>query len=141
MSFRDRASGLQARARRVKRERKYTRSGGAGGSSDESSDEDDEAAGMSRKMRDTYITESMSVTPASSVAVGSHMGRSLGKAMGSSFADDGLMWGTGAGAGSVDDAFFHENVSPSVSPPIASSTLASRSSSIDIGLRSRRALF
>lgn len=147
LSFRDGASGLAELTRRQKADRKKRRArkkaeardgDGSGECSSECSDDDDET-GVSRKMADTYITESMSVTPASSVAVGSLMGRSLGKAMTSSFADDGLVWG-GGGHGSVDDAFFHQNVSPSISPPIAPA-MGGRSSAIGLGVRSKRSLF
>lgn len=158
MSFRDGASGLRARSLRERKEatkkkkskvkgRLAKKRNDAGesseGASSEEEEEDDEARRMSRKMADTYITESMSVTPASSVAVGSLMGRSLGQAMSSSFADDGLVWGTGAGgaAGTPDDAFFHENVSPCPSPPLAEATISGRSRPLDIGVRSKRALF
>ncbi|CAM9755659.1 unnamed protein product [Ectocarpus fasciculatus] len=152
MSFRDGAGGLRARSRRERKEAakkkkskaksRLAKNRSEGGSSEEE-EEDDESRRMSRKMADTYITESMSVTPASSVAVGSLMGRSLGQAMSSSFADDGLVWGTGAGgaAGTPDDAFFHENVSPCPSPPLAESAISGRSRPLDIGVRSKRALF
>lgn len=153
MSFRDGAGGLRARSRRERKEAakkkkkskaksRLAKKRSEGGSSEEE-EEDDESRRMSRKMADTYITESMSVTPASSVAVGSLMGRSLGQAMSSSFADDGLVWGTGAGgaAGTPDDAFFHENVSPCPSPPLAESAISGRSRPLDIGVRSKRALF
>ena len=148
LSFRDGASGLAELTRRQKADRKKRRArkkaqagdrDGSGECSSESS-EDDGETGVSRKMADTYITESMSVTPASSVAVGSLMGRSLGKAMASSFADDGLVWGAGGQGGSVDDAFFHQNVSPSISPPIAPA-MGGRSSAIGLGVGSKRSLF
>eukprot|EP00903_Cladosiphon_okamuranus_P012898 g12042.t1 len=117
LSFRDGASGgMLARSSRRRAEKKaekkkmkkthrrLARRGGGGrrgggsegeregeGAGASSSEEDDEESRhMSRKMADTYITESMSVTPGSSVACGSLMGRSLGHAMSSSFADDGL---------------------------------------------------
>lgn len=147
LSFRDGASGLAELTRRQKADRKKRRArkkagardrDGSGECSSESYDDDE--AGVSRKMADTYITESMSVTPASSVAVGSLMGRSLGKAMTSSFADDGLVWGAGGQGGSVDDAFFHQNVSPSTSPPIAPA-MGGRSSAIGLGVGSKRSLF
>eukprot|EP00752_Nemacystus_decipiens_P007776 g6944.t1 len=177
LSFRDGASGgILARSRRRRAEQKAEskkrketrrrlanrgnrggRRGGGGGEGEGSGDfsssssEDDESRRMSRRMADTHITESMSVTPGSSVACGSLMGRSLGNAMSSSFADDGLVWGAAAAAaagsvvGTPDDAFFHENVSPSVSPPLASSAIgvADRSQPLDIGVggRSKRALF
>ncbi|CAN0411772.1 unnamed protein product, partial [Ectocarpus sp. 8 AP-2014] len=153
MSFRDGASGLRARSLRERNEKaakkKKSKAKGRlakkrndagesfeGASSSSEEEEDDEAHRMSRKMADTYITESMSVTPASSVAVGSLMGRSLGQAMSSSFADDGLVWGTGAGgaAGTPDDAFFHENVSPCPSPPLAEAAISGRSRPLDIGV-------
>lgn len=150
LSFRAGASGLAELTRKQKADRKKRRAHRKktgernrhrfGQSSSESSSESSE--GVSRKMADTYITESMSVTPGSSVAVGSLMGRSLGKAMTSSFADDGLVWGAGGRGGSVDDAFFHENVSPSVSPPMAPATGGGgRLSSVDFGVRSKRSLF
>lgn len=168
LSFRDGASGgMLARSRRRRAEKKAEkkkmkdtqkrlakrggrgRRGGGQGSNASSSEEDEESRRMSRKMADTYITESMSVTPGSSVACGSLMGRSLGNAMSSSFADDGLVWGAAAAAaggmaGTPDDAFFHENVSPSVSPPLAAPSaigVAGRSRPLDIGVRSKRALF
>ncbi len=130
--------------------------GSSGGSlsSSEEEEEDDfiESRRLSRKMAETYITESMSVTPASSVACGSLMGRSLGQAMSSSFADDGLVLGAAAAgegpglAGTPDDAFFHENVSPSASPPLASSAIgvaagAGAGGMGMGGMRSKRALF
>ena len=147
LSFRAGASGLAELTRWQKADRKKRRARkkaeardgtGSGECSSESSDGDE--TGVSRKMADTYITESMSVTPASSVAVGSLMGRSLGKVMTSSFADDGLVWGAGGQDGSVDDAFFHQNVSPSISPPIAPA-MGDRSSAIGLGVRSKRSLF
>lgn len=155
LSFRDRAGGLRARssgriigkggaATAAARRDGNRRGARSGERSDESSEEegssDGETGGVSRQMEDAHISESMSVTPGSSVAVGSLMGRSLGKAMASSFADDGLAWGGQAAGGSVDDAFFHQDVSPSTSPPLASA-MGSRSPSINFGARSRRALF
>lgn len=142
LSFRDGAGGLRAAMSHRKRVDKDR------GSDEDSSDEDSsdndssdgETTGVSRKMADTYITESMSVTPASSVAVGSLMGRSLGHAMSSSFADDGLVWGGGGVSGISgieDDAFFHENVSPSVSPPVAAAPISGRTEAAS----SRRTLF
>ena len=90
-------------------------------------------------------SENMSVTSSNSVAVGSLMGRGLGKVMASSFADDGLVWdGVGVtGGGSVDDAFFHENVSPSASPPLASTlaTGSGRLAEADVGVSSRLLLY
>lgn len=142
LSFRDDAGGLKAAMSHRKR---IDNDRGGENSSDEDSS-DGETTGVSRKMADTYITESMSVTPASSVAVGSLMGRSLGNAMASSFADDGLVWGgggvgggagAGAGAGIEDDAFFHENVSPSASPPLAAAPISGRTEAAS----SRRTLF
>lgn len=167
LSYRDGASGgLLARSRRAQQREKKARkkkkrdgskrlAAGAAGeeNSEESSsgedDDDAEARRMSRKMADTYITESMSVTPGSSVAVGSLMGTSLGQAMSSSFADDGMVWAAAAGAGGMagtpDDAFFHENVSPCASPPLESSSALGRRSmmtpALDIRGRSDRALF
>lgn len=167
MSFRDGACGLRARSRRERKEAKEAKEatkkkskakgrlakkrngggesseGASSFSSEEEEEDDDEARRMSRKMADTYITESMSVTSSSSIAVGSLMGRSLGQAMSSSFADDGLVWGTGDGgaAETPDDAFFHENVSPCPSPPLAASAISGRSKPLDIGVRSKRALF
>lgn len=177
LSFRDGASGgLLARSRRHHAERKAEKAskrsnkskkrfakravggGSAGGSSSSSSSEEEDGIGtesrrLSRKMAETYITESMSVTPASSVACGSLMGRSLGQAMSSSFADDGLVWGAaaaGEGSGLVgtpDDAFFHENVSPSASPPLASSAVGvaaaagAGAGSGGMGVRSKGGLF
>lgn len=167
LSFRDGASGGLLKAQESRRrahrkaEKKVSKRGmvdGQGGgrrgesSEERSSGEEDneEASRMSRKMADTYITESMSITPGSSVAVGSLMGRSLGQAMSSSFADDGLVWGAagtggGGGNGTPDDAYFHENVSPSVSPPQAAASGisgGSRSRPLEIGgIRSKRALF
>lgn len=154
-------AGLKARAR-ARRKAKRALSNGkrlSGEIGSCSSDDDDNDIGngdqsdldlaVSQKLADACIlTESMSVTPASSVAVGSLMGRSLGNAMASSFADDGLVWGRGDGGGGggrsvVEDSFFHQNVSPSASPPMgsmaSSSGMQSRSGSIDIS--SRRALF
>ncbi|CAB1096311.1 unnamed protein product [Ectocarpus sp. CCAP 1310/34] len=158
MSFRYGASGLRARSLgerkeattknskakgRLAKKRNDAGESSEGASSSSEEEGDDEAGRMSRKMADTYITESMSVTPASSVAVGSLMGRSLGQAMSSSFADDGLVWGTGAGgaAGTPDDAFFHENVSPCPSPPLAEAAISGRSRPLDIGVPSKRTLF
>lgn len=158
LSYRDGASGgLLARSRRAqqrdKKAKKKKRGGGGGigeGSQESSSGEDDdddaEERRMSRKMADTYITESMSVTPGSSVAVGSLMGTSLGQAMSSSFADDGMVWTPAAGGGMggiPDDAFFHEDVSPCASPPLeSSSALGGRSTpAVNIRGRSDRALF
>lgn len=173
LSYRDGASGGLLEARRSRRaqrraERGSKEGGEKGGlldgrgarrrgeSSEESSSgeegdgDDEEARRMSRRMADTYITESMSITPGSSVAVGSLMGRSLGHAMSSSFADDGLVWGAagpgggGGGVGTPDDAYFHEDVSPSVSPPAAASGISGggRSRPLDVGgIRSKRALF
>lgn len=145
LSFRDDAGGL--RAAMSHRKRIDNNRGGEDSNGEDSSDEDSsdgETTGVSRKMADTYITESMSVTPSSSVAVGSLMGRSLGHAMASSFADDGLVWGGGgvdggggAGAGIEDDAFFHENVSPSASPPLAAAPISGRTEAAS----SRRTLF
>lgn len=134
------SSGLRLRshARRraeVRRGMGGRRKSGDGDGSDDG--DSDGEMGVSQKMADTYINESMSVTPASSVAVGSLMGRSLGNAMASSFADDGLAWG---GRSVVEeDAFFHDNVSPSASPPLPASAIGSRSGSI--GISFRRALF
>lgn len=149
VSLRDQAGGAgelkaRARARRYKAKRRGGLSDGkdeAAGENSSSSDDDSEVdVAVSRKFADACITESMSVTPSSSVAVGSLMGRSLGNAMASSFADDGLAWGRGGTSG-VEDAFFHENVSSSISPPMGSvpGGIGSRSGSID--MTSRRALF
>ena len=152
----DKQKMKQTRRRLAKhsRGRAGGRRAGEGSSSSSEEEDDAESRRISRKLGDTYITESMSVTPGSSVACGSLMGRSLGHAMSSSFADDGLVWGAAAAtsgglAESPDDAFFHENVSLSVSPPLASSRIgavngvAGRSQPLDIGVgvRSKRALF
>lgn len=96
--------------------------------------DDDSHMGVtpSRKIPDPCVTDSMSVTSSSSVAVGSVMGRSLGTVMASSFADDGLVWGA-----ATDDAFFHENVTPPMSP-LLSSSIAARSPSMEMGFVSRR---
>lgn len=144
LSFRDGASGLSATM--GSRRRNDKRRGHEENSSDDEDSSDGDTVGVSRKMAGTYISESMSVTSASSVAVGSLMGRSLGNhPMASSFADDGLLWGgddgggvgAGAGGGDDDDAFFHENVSPSVSPPLAEAPISGRPQTAS----SRRALF
>lgn len=142
LSIRAGASGIRARLRKQRQGVDMPNKSrvGAQGEHDGESSDDDADTGVSRRMADTYITESMSVTPASSVAVGSLMGRSLGKAMASSFADDGLAWGTGGVAGSVDDAFFHENVAHCDSPPM-SSTIGDRAAATNLGGKSRRALF
>ncbi|CAM9172306.1 unnamed protein product [Choristocarpus tenellus] len=63
---------------------------------------------VSQKLASSYISEGMSVTPASSVAMGSSVGRGM---LASSLADDGR-WGQVS-----DEAFFHQNVSPSTTPP------------------------
>lgn len=136
-SFQDKPNGLGSRARRIKITGDGNRSvpGNLDGTHRETSwgsfITDGESA-MSRLSVDTeagFAGSYMSVTSGSSLAVGSLMsgGRSLGKAMGSSFAEDGLGWDGGMVGTSVDDAYFHENVSPSTSPPHVS-VLANRAS-------------
>lgn len=102
------------------------------------SDDDfsDTEVDLSRRTADVSIIDSMSVTPSSSVAVGSLMGRSLGMPMSSSFADDGLAWN-----GDTDDAFFHHDISPSTSPPLEPSIAAHSSVVEATDVYSRRVLF
>lgn len=137
LSYRDKANGLESQARRIKRPGECHRSGpgnldGTHRETSWGSFITDGESAMSRLSVDTeagFAECNMSVTSGSSLAVGSLMsgGRSLGKAMGSSFAEDGLVWDGGVVGTSVDDAYFHENVSPAASPPHVS-VLASRGS-------------
>lgn len=124
LSYQDTSNGLESRARRIKETGDGNRSVPYGAHRETSwgSFITDGESAMSRLSVDTeagFAESNMSVTPGSSLAVGSLMsgGRSLGKAMGSSFAEEGLTWDGGVVGTSVDDSYFHENVSPAASPP------------------------